>query len=158
MLTEFVRAMRAGDFTLASVAFFRPRPVFFEQMKAFRGLHLYDVGAGLGHVADGLAAHGHEVTALDLYIREQGSRFVELANGATYAYEPGGVVLICRPCHGPFTEAVIEQALACNVAWLVYVGLPKNREYDLGRYNRLFRRAVRRVGAQGESLYVMRAR
>ena len=43
-----------------------------------------------------------------------------------------GSVMICRPCHGPFTEAVIRQALGLGVHEAAYVGLERNLEDDLG--------------------------
>ena len=41
----------------------------------------------------------------------QPEQSVLIANGATYDYENGSIVMLCRPGHGPFTSDVIGRAL-----------------------------------------------
>lgn len=127
-------------------------------MEAYRGLTIYDVGAGQGHVAEALRARGHEIIAIDISERD-GARLVFIANGVTEPYEAGSVVMLCRPCHGWFAEAVVKQAARCRAAHVLYVGKPKNRRADLGRYSRLFRVVKGLVAGQaGESMAVWNRR
>jgi hypothetical protein len=134
--------------------FFEPTPAFFEAMRPFYGLDIIDIGAGKGHVAVALAAHAHSVTAID--VRTDGAVFpVDEANAVTFDYPAGSVALFCRPCHSPFfVEPTIARAIECDVRAIIYAGLPRNVNNDLGMFRRRFRRAVSHVGGEGESFYL----
>jgi len=136
---------------LAELRFFKPKPRFFAEMRSFLNLQLYDVGAGVGHVASLLRADDHRVIAIDIAERD-GQYGVVLANGASYPYEPDSVVLLARPCHGVFPSLVVEHAKDRGVAWAVYVRHPRNRKADVG----MFWLVARDVGEDGESMYVRR--
>ena len=121
--------------------FFVPKPRFTQWMKQnCAGKHIYDVGAGVGQVSALLSKKGFNVTALDQYPRpKEISEFdVQAADATTYQYEPGSVVMFCRPCHSGFVLNTIKQAIACGVAAIVYVGLTKNVVMDLDAYKRSF--------------------
>lgn len=145
-----------GGLELPAVRFFRPTPTFFTAMEAFRCLTIYDVGAGVGHVAASLAARAFDVVAFDLNDRDERACKVRRGNGATFPYETGSVVMLCRPCHGPFASLVAERAEVRGAAWFLYVGLPRNRTRDLGA--RKFRSITPGVGLDGERLYARRLR
>jgi hypothetical protein len=134
--------------------FFGPLPAFLEAMQPFLGLEIVDVGTGRGHVAAALAAGGHTVTAID--IETDGTDYpVTLADAVTFAYPPGSVALLCRPCHSPFfTRPALERMIECDVRAVIYVGLRKNVSTDLGGRRRLFRRAATNVGVTDESFYL----
>jgi hypothetical protein len=116
---------------------------------------LYDVGAGAGQVSRFLRDAGYFPIALDTAARERSDYKVLMADGASYLYQPGSVVMICRPCHGPFVEFTIGQALKRKAACVVYVGLKKNVAEDLGRYRRQFKAVATGVGDDGENVWIL---
>lgn len=140
--------------TLPSIKFFEPTSRFLRWMeKAWKGKTIYDVGAGCGHVSRALSARGLEVMAIDINRRECGESFpVEIADGESYPYGPGSVVMICRPCHGDFVTQVISNALNCGVAAVLYVGLRKNFESDLDARLSKFKREITGAGLEGEDV------
>lgn len=142
--------------TLPSVRFFEPNAKFLKLMKASFGDRLvYDVGAGCGHVAKALSELGMEVKAIDINYRESGVGFpVEISNAEAYAYKPGSIAMICRPCHGEFAEQVIFKAWKCGVAAVLYVGFERNSKNDLGPHFSSFQLALKRAGSDGESVLV----
>lgn len=132
--------------------FFEPTRAFFDAMQAFRGLDIFDIGAGQGHVTEALVAEGHHAIGLD--IRADGARSVIEANAADFPYPAGAIGLFCRPCHGAyFVEPAIEQLIDRDAAAILYVGFAKNLS-DLGRHRQRFRRAAVKVGADRESLWI----
>jgi hypothetical protein len=160
MGTQAIHSILAGlpvfNSVLPGIKFFEPKDHFFKQMSAaYRGLHIYDVGAGMGHVALGLALEGLTVTALDLILREKAEFPVVHTNAVGYRYPQDAVLMFCRPCHNEFVEATISRGLGCGVQHFVYAGLAKNVNSDLGRFRRDFVSVARKIGHDGESLYVM---
>ena len=154
---EEMLGMRSGKFSvLVNLKFFEPNSNFLAWMAAkFDGKHIYDVGAGVGHVAKALTERGLRVTAIDINYREDPEFPVMLVNAGACGYEKGSVVMLCRPCHGIFPETVLEQALRCKVGAIVYVGLPKNTASDLGKLRRKFKTGMTHAGENGERVYVM---
>jgi uncharacterized UPF0146 family protein len=139
---------------LPAMRFFVPRAKFVRYMAAnYKGKLLYDIGAGVGHVARALADSGLDVMALDLYRREEEQFPSTIADATSYAYKADSVLMFCRPSHEGFVEQTIETALQCGVREIIYVGLAKNRRQDLGVYSRWFRRLLRDVGAARENVY-----
>lgn len=142
---------------LGDIKFFEPKPVFGAWMVTqFDGLHLWDVGAGIGHVAKELSERGFDVTAIDIMRRDNPVFPVMMVDGFACGYSKGDVVMLCRPCHGIFPAGVIAQAVRCKVGAIVYVGMPRNLNMDLGKYRRHFRRELTKAGENGESVYVWR--
>ncbi len=137
-----------------SMKFFAPMPAFYGAMQPFFGLDVIDVGAGQGHVVEGLRLHGHDAIGID--IRTDGAPFrVFQANAVTFSYPPGSVAMFCRPCHGDyFVEPAIQRMIECDVRAIIYVGLMKNVTSDLGTFRRRFRRAAMKVGVDGEAFYL----
>lgn len=140
--------------TLPSIKFFEPTSRFLLWMeKNWNGKLIYDVGAGCGHVSQELSRRGLEVVAIDINHRECKDGFpVEIADGESYEYEPGSVVMICRPCHGCFVTQVISNAIYCGAAAVLYVGLTKNFEDDLGDRLAKFEKVLIGAGLEGEDV------
>jgi SAM-dependent methyltransferase len=117
---------------------------------------IYDVGAGVGHVAKALWAAGLSVVAIDLNRRARQEYAMLEDDGLTFGYLPGSIVMLCRPCHGPsaFTEGVVDRAVNCGASNVLYVGKPKNVTDDLGKFRRRFRVVLRNAGKEGESVYL----
>lgn len=141
---------------LPGLKFFEPTPEFASFMKkAYPKIRIYDVGAGMGHVAHELRERGLKALALDINRRESRENFpVTIADGESYLYLPGSVVMICRPCHGQFCEEVISNAAWCKAAAILYVGLEKNLAGDLGPYRKNFKLKLSDAGLEGEGVWV----
>lgn len=152
-LDDALAALPVGG-ELGDARFFEPRPEFLAAMECFRGLMIYDACCGCGHVAEALRARGHLCLGIDICQRPS-QQSVLLENAVTFDYEPGSVVLLCRPCHGPVPSAVVRRAVACGARAVVYVGFPKNRASDLGALAWRFRVAANRVGLQEERMYLL---
>lgn len=134
--------------------FFEPAPAFLAWAQAnLKGSHVFDVGAGEGHVTDALAGRGLRVTALDLYPPEVLVGHAMYADGTLFPYPPDTTVMLCRPCHGGFPEVVVRRAKACGVAQILYVGLPRNVVGDLGPLRRKFRVVLTNAGKAGEKVW-----
>lgn len=147
----------APSLTLTPIVFFNPTEKFFvwfskQYPDQFRDI--YDVGAGLGHTSRLLKDRGYYPKAIDIAPRELQEYEVEQADGASYEYHPGSIVLICRPCHGYFPEFVVQQAFESRVTNIIYIGFEKNLENDLGKYSKDFKLAATEVGEDGESLWL----
>jgi hypothetical protein len=154
MISDLVVAAARLGGVLPHVRFFETTPEFYRAMEPFRSLTIYDVGAGVGHIARGLADNAHDVVAIDIADRDGACFDVTIANGATYPYQPGSVVLLARPCHGWFVDAVVEHAARCDVRAVVYISKPKNAAGDLGRFRRRFRSDLHFRGRDGERFYL----
>jgi hypothetical protein len=130
--------------------FFKPTPLFVRWMKTHHsGQHVFDVGCGTGNTASMLAKAGMKVTAIDLAPRTESEFDVIKADAAEYAFEKGAVLLFCRPCHNGFVEKTLNKGIMCGVADIVYVGLTKNLQDDLGSLHERFTK--RRIGIVGHS-------
>lgn len=137
--------------------FFEPTTSFGAWMTTqFDGVPIWDVGAGAGHIARELHERGMRVIAIDILARANSVFHVYNIDGAAAGYNKGSVVMLCRPCHGYFPDAVIRQAISCRVGAIVYVGLPKNVKTDLGKYRKNFKMECAKVGLNGERIYVWR--
>ncbi len=142
--------------SLSCLTFFEPTKKFLRWMKrSYPDPIIYDVGAGLGHVAKALRKSGLKALAIDLNYREtEGTLQVVIADGESYRYRQDSIVMICRPCHGQFTEQVIEQASRCKVATTLYIGLERNVQNDLGVFLPKFNLVLSGAGKGGESVWV----
>lgn len=145
---------------LPSLKFFEPSDRFTQWMKkAWSGRMIYDVGAGVGHVAHELRENGLQTIALDINRRESEENFpVAIADGESYLYLSGSVVMLCRPCHGQFSEEVISNAVHRKVSAVLYVGLEKNLAGDLGVHRKKFKLQLSDAGLEGEGAWVWQIR
>ena len=138
------------DNPLPAMQFFKPLPDFAAWFKEAKGYAhtVYEAGAGMGHASKALAAVSMNVTAVDANARS-GSVFpVKIADATDYHFVSNSAVLICRPCHGAFCRAVVQNALFRRASVIVYVGLDKNVDADLGKYRPFF--SVSGAGVVGE--------
>lgn len=144
--------------TLANAQWFKPKSVFVDWFtKTFKkAWNVYEVGCGMGHTAKALADAGMEVIAIDANHRPGSVIKVKIDDATKFDYRMDPVVLICRPCHGAFCEAVIQRAVFCRSEAVVYVGLQKNVAGDLGKFRKFFSRELTNAGADKEAVYVWR--
>lgn len=135
--------------------FFKPTPLFVRWMKTHHsGKHVCEVGCGTGGTASMLAKAGMKVTAIDLVPRTESEFDVIKADATEYAFEKDSVLLFCRPCHNGFVVKTITRGILCGVADIVYVGLTKNLQDDLGSlHDRFTKRRVGVVGHSGEHVW-----
>lgn len=153
MISDLIRLTPMGG-TLPSVRFFEPTPAFVRFMStSFAGRPIYDVGAGCGHVARALRDVKLEVIALDVNHREDSCFPVMISNGVTHPYASDSVVLLARPCHGLFAEAVARQAIKCGVSDVIYVGFGKNVARDLGPLRTGFKAQRFKAGQANERVF-----
>lgn len=153
-LESILASMPVFARALPGVKFFDPKAEFYEWMAdAYRGIELYDIGAGMGHVAKGLSDVGMRVKAVDMIQREDAEFPVIHCNSLCYHYPPLSVLLFCRPCHNGFVQGTIQRGIECGVKHFLYAGLPKNSRQDLGRFRNKFSLASRNIGKDRESLY-----
>lgn len=151
-LTPVVRNVK-----LPARRFFRPLPGFAGRLKKEIGQcwHVYDVGAGEGHVAKTLSDAGvKDIVAIDANAREGSVFDIKYADATDFRFGSSAVVLLCRPCHGAFCQAVVQNALFHRAETVVYVGLDKNVDNDLGDYRRHFVSDMEHVGEDGERMWV----
>ncbi len=142
--------------TTGFLKFFQPTLQFIEWMTRVAGKEqVYDVGAGAGHVTKALLEAGIVTVALDVHRHMQPEYPVLIADGSTYDYDKDSIVMLCRPNHGPFATDVIGRALECGASKVLYVGLERNAEADLGEYLPRFKKAVPRAGEEGERVWVL---
>jgi hypothetical protein len=132
---------------LPHLVFFAPTQSFIEWLRA--QCRVYDVGAGVGL----LGTFSDAVTCIDLFERDNPLGPVEIADGTCYPYEPGSIVLVCRPCHGHFIEGVCSQARSCGCDFY-YCGLPRNYDGDLGDWQ--YQVVLEQAGSEGEQLLMVR--
>jgi len=142
--------------SLGVVRFFEPTENFVTYMRNFEeGTPIFDVGAGAGHVTKKLADAGMKVAAIDMHRHAKPVTNVHMADGTDFPYTPDSVVMLCRPCHGAFVEQVILQADICNADVVLYVGLERNVEEDLGDFFPHFKVVATEVGKEGEAIWRM---
>lgn len=154
-IRQLATQLRMGN-VLPGLKFFEPTQKFVGFMrKNYPKVRIYDVGAGMGHVAYELRENGLKALALDINHRESKENFpVTIADGESYLYLPGSVVMLCRPCHGQFSEEVILNAVHRKVSAILYVGLEKNLFGDLGIRLKKFKLKLSGAGLGGEDVWV----
>jgi hypothetical protein len=139
--------------------FFYPTAQFVRWMKEHHGKkHIYEVGAGVGHVGKALAKAGLCVTALDLEPRDESEFPVVQGDSTEYQFEKDSVVMFSRPCHDDgFVRKTILRALNCGVRTIVYVGLNRNVRGDFGGYYKKFtKRRIKGIGHADERVWEMK--
>lgn len=148
-----VRARLIG-IPLGSSRFFEPTEAFLTYMKTL-DTPIFDVGAGAGHVTLTLVDAGLKCAAIDMCEHANQVTNVHMADGTDFPYSPDAVVMLCRPCHGGFAEDVIQQAVTSKASVVLYVGLERNVEDDLGDLLPRFKKVAEDVGQDGEAIWRM---
>lgn len=142
-----------GTQQVSSTVFFVPAQEFLVWAKReLFGRLLFDVGCGSGSASRLLRKAGLTTWPLDLMRPLTGTHHTT-ADGTTYPYTASSVVVLCRPCHGEFTMEVVRQAVARRVGDVLYVGLEKNVEADLGEYASRFEKMLDGAGEDGEKVW-----
>ena len=141
---------------LPVIKFFEPNAKFFELMNKYPDdLTIYDVGAGVGHVSKELQEKGKQVVALDMFPRDYSYFPVTIADAERYYYDMNSILMFCRPCHGYFVENSINRSVMFGVKQIIYVGLYKNVEDDLGIYYEIAIEKANNVGKDNESFWTI---
>lgn len=151
-MRDVIHQLQAGMMgaLLPSIKFFEPVPAFFEYLdRDFPGLPIIDVGAGMGQLAKALDDRGRKVFAIDLCERENTEYPVYIGDALIFPYPQNCLPIIARPCHGLWLEHAIDRALEC-VPVVLYVGLRKNIEGDLGGLPYKLKRHDFKAGKAGE--------
>jgi hypothetical protein len=135
--------------------FFEPTANFIRWMKAqFSGKLIYEVGCGVGNLSAALAKAGLRVTAIDLAPRSESEFDVIKADSTQFPFEKDSVVMFCRPSHSGFVEKTLTKAIQSHVSHILYVGLTKNLQDDLGSiHDRFTKRRAGAVGHSGEQVW-----
>ena len=148
----------AAGFRLPDQKFFEPTEEFIRIMKNYHDLIgdglLFDIGAGKGHVSRMLADSGLHPIAIDVNHRSKEEYPILHLNAIGYNYPDNAILMFCRPCHGYFVESILHKAN--NVGLIVYVGLKKNVEDDLGPYFEKFTQVHKDtvIGSEDEKIWI----
>lgn len=137
-----------------SSTFFQPTKKFADWMVRRLGDGiLIDAGCGNGHAMRCLRARGARVIGVDINADYSADTSLPICmDAATFKYPEGCTVLIARPCHGDWVVNAIERARR-NAGEILYVGLAKNVDDDLGDHAQMFRQVGKRAGADDEGVW-----
>ena len=157
------RSLMGGAMTafpsLSGSRFFKPTKAFFEWAAAnLKDGVIFDVGAGDGYTSLGLKSIGLNVMAIDAFPHADPVFASVQADGTSFKYPQRSTVMLCRPCHGNFPYLTVEQAVRREVDRVLYVGLSRNVNDDLGKYRRKFRVALKNAGESGEKVWMWNMR
>lgn len=138
---------------LPSHRFFTPLPEFWKvlDLVAPPGVQLVDTGCGMGYLIGEAEPHGRRLVGIDIGTRVGQDPRVRREDALSYPWAPDMWPLICRPSHDGWAYDTMRLARQRGAA-VLYVGLPRNYERDLGSV-RSKRYGV--VGEEGERLYVV---
>jgi hypothetical protein len=156
MVGSILETMPVFANSLPGLKFFEPLDGILDWIaESYREMEIYDIGAGMGHVAAGLASAGANVKAIDVILRDNAEFPIIHENALRYRFPSNSILMFCRPCHGFFVTETINWGLKCGVRDFIYIGLSRNVNDDLGRFRRQFKLAARKVGRDNESMYCM---
>lgn len=140
---------------MPGIRFFRPLPVFFKTLKAFR-VGFIDAGCGTGELRQEAMANDVHMIGIDLAVRYGFEDNVIIADATTFQYFPQLWPVICRPCHDEFAGDVIDRAFECGASAL-YVGFGENLLHDIGEDLHKQRQLLaRNVGVEKENVWIFR--
>lgn len=140
-------------FGLPSHRFFTPLPCFWEKLKAVvpDSVQLVDSGCGMGDLIGEAEKVGRILKGIDVGFREGQDRRVQREDAITYDWTPETWPMMCRPSHDGWAYYTMQNARKRGSA-VLYVGLPRNYDRDLGRVRS---KCYGVVGEEGEKLYVI---
>jgi hypothetical protein len=134
--------------------FFIPTPAFwawFDQ-PAWKERGWVEAGAGLGAITDEATRRGFNMMGVDINEREGQSKSVVGLNALSLPYNTHIWALVCRPDHSGWCELLIEKVTRAG-GTVLYVGLDRNVERDLGDYFDQAEQLARQVGEEGEHVW-----
>jgi hypothetical protein len=128
-----MRTVCRPSISLPAQQFFMPTPAFVRWLAGHAGgRRIVDCGAGTGHLELALHASGYDqVLSLDLLPRQDAVADVLMMDACRFPFRTTDLVTVCRPCHDAWVGIVLDRTQKCG-AELLYVGLPRNLEQDLG--------------------------
>jgi len=155
MSTELRELQRQtlSDTVMPYIRFFTARNKFFSIVDSWKELPFVECGCGSGDTVRELSARRFSVLGIDIANREGQSSNILIADASTFAFSRNMVCLICRPDHSGWCQDTMHKALK-EGAIVLYVGLPKNLERDVGQYFGKHTKCHAKVGEEGESLWV----
>ncbi len=136
---------------LPAQTFFQPTEAWWKLLEDtpwLRFRRYQDIGAGMGDLTDAMEEHGYDCNGYDLCSRTGQSERVVLEDGVEQYFNWDDCVILARPNHGHGLELLLEHHVGtCEV---LYVGLVKNVERDLGGYVHEAMTEGWAVGEEGE--------
>lgn len=153
-----------------SQVFFYPNDLFLDTMNGLDG-HIIEMGCGVGHALDCMKHYGEENDSLnminsrgfDIVARTECAAPMQVAYGHMFDalefkfYTKLMNVLVCRPDHGGWVGALLDQFLTGEKTCkrFIYVGLERNLRVDFDDTQLDFLSAVvENVGDEGENMYI----
>lgn len=134
--------------------FFTPTEEFFAIMQQFEGVRFVDAGCGNGLLAVEARPWDITMVGVDLIVRVGQDPNVIIMDALHMPYNESLWALICRPNHDGWCEDVARKALEAG-AKVLYVGLERNVEDDLGDLMFNVETVYTDVGQDGEAMFVL---
>ena len=114
------------NLTLPDQLFFQPKPVFLDWLDT-QPPHVIDVGAGVGLLG---SLRPDKVVCFDICPRANPRCHIYPVDATDFKYPSDCVVLMCRPCMGPWIRQTWSKVLGCG-ARMFYVGVERNFQHHL---------------------------
>lgn len=137
--------------------FFQPNKKFLDWVVKLAGPRpIIDCGCGEGQVTRALLERGANVLGIDILASGEDTDVAVPCDATTFQFPQRAIVLFCRPCHSDWVERAIDRAKQ-RADVILYVGLDRNLEYDLGKYKYKgrFKKIAKRAGKDDESVWAM---
>ena len=150
--------------------FFYPNSLFLTTMDQLDG-HIVEMGCGVGHALSCMRQYGEETDNLNMYnsrgfdivAREKCGSPMQVAYGHMFDalefkfYTKLMNVLVCRPDHGGWVGALLDQFLSGEKVCkrFIYVGLDRNvlTDFDSIQLDAVSK-VVKNVGDDQENMYI----
>lgn len=142
-------------FNMPQLRFFTPNELFWPLLRQLAdGARVFEVGAGNGELFHEAAANGVDLVECSDMIGREGVRHVVMRDATAMEFEPGSLVMCCRPSHSGWAGHAIDQALECGASFL-YVGLRHNlpRDVDVHHLAADYYHHPEQIGEEGELVW-----
>jgi hypothetical protein len=152
-IRDYAYASGLFDMSLPGNRFFRPLPRFWEALDEVvpRDVQLVDAGCGRGDLLREAAQVGRALLGIDVSSREGQDPRVLPLDAIRFKWNKRIWPMMCRPSHDGWAHLTMQAARKAG-AGVLYVGLPKNYEVDLGSVRSTSHGIV---GKEGERLYLL---
>lgn len=144
---------------LPNLVFFDPCPDFVDWLFTYAAGNkrlIVDAGAGVGRLGRELGALGMQIVSIDVVERESPESMVFPWDATEYKYKPFHLVVLARPCRGPWIEESIRRACEAG-AEVLYVGREKWLEFDTVFSGISREKVFEDAGDEEETAYMLRA-